>query len=331
MKRRQFSGAMAASSLATALSPLTVERANAQQTAAFPRRALRLVVPWPAGGLVDLVGRALATRLAASLGQAVIVENRVGAAGAIGAEQVVRAAPDGHVLLLASSSLAIQSALKVKSSFQWNKDLTPIALVAMAPAVLLVSPNSPIQTVKDLIARARQAPGKLSYASAGTGSPAHMAAELFKSMTGTFAVHVPYTGAPAAINDQISGLIDFQFANLSVALPQVRAGRLRALAVTSVKRLSSLADIPTMSEAGLAGYQADQWLSLFAPAGVAAGILEQLAGEVHRTLQQDDMRNQLSQAGAVPAGSEAEPVASFLRSDQLRWDALVRKAQLKPD
>ncbi len=298
----------------------------------YPSRPVRIVVPWPAGGLVDLAARTLAQRLQAALGQPVVVDNRVGAGGNIGADLVAKAPPDGHTLVFTSSALTISTAMRARLPFDALKDLEPIAAVARAPSVLVVHPAGGPASLQDLVKTARAGPGKLSYASAGVGSPAHMTGELLKSQLKLFIVHVPYTGAPAAMNDQIAGRVDFHFSNAAVALPQVRAGKVRALAVTSARRLPALPDVPTMAEAGVPQFEADQWLGLLGPRGLPRAVLDRLSAEVNKALASDELRATLAGAGmtAEASGSPAAFDAAFKR-DLAQWTAVVKAANIQPE
>ena len=298
----------------------------------YPARPLRIVVPWPAGGLVDVAARQLGTRLQAALGQPVVVENRVGAGGSIGADVVAKAPADGHTLLFSTSALTINVAMQTKLPFDLQRDFEPVCLLAHAPSVLVVGPSINPASVQELVALARARPGQLSYGSAGVGSPAHLAGELLKSLQKLFIVHIPYTGAPAAMNDQLAGRLDFQFANAAVALPQVRAGKVRALAVTGAQRFAALPQVPTMVEAGVANFEADQWLGLLAPRGLPGAAQARLAAECQKALAQDDLRAALLQAGmtAAPAGTPASFDAA-LKAELAKWSAVVKAANIKPE
>jgi tripartite-type tricarboxylate transporter receptor subunit TctC len=298
----------------------------------FPSKALRVVVPWPAGGLVDVAARLVGVRLQAALGQAVVIDNKVGAGGVIGADLVAKAPADGHTLVFTTSALTINAALRAKLPFDVVKDFDPVALVAYAPSVLVVSPTSGLNTVKDLVALVKSKPGKISYASAGIGSPAHLSGELFKSLLGLDALHIPYTGAPAAMNDQIAGRIDFQFANMTVALPQIRAGKVRALAVTSAKRFAALPDLPTMAEAAAPTFEADQWLGFLAPHGTPRSVVDRLASEVNKALASDEVRAAYAAAGmtaAVPGSPAA--FEAYLKTDLVKWSGVVKSANIQPE
>jgi tripartite-type tricarboxylate transporter receptor subunit TctC len=298
----------------------------------YPARPIRLVVPWPAGGLVDTAARQLGTRLQAALGQPVVVDNKPGAGGNIGADQVAKAAADGYTLLFTSSALTINTALQPKLPYRLAQDFEPLALVAQVPAVLVVGPAITPGSVKELISMARAQPGRLSYASAGVGSPAHLTGEMFKSMLKLYVVHVPYTGAPAALNDQIAGRIDFQFPNMAAALPQIRAGKVKALAVTSSQRLAVLPQVPTMAEAGVANFEADQWLGLLGPRGLPRPVAERLAAEVAKAMANAELRQVLTQAGMDPA-SPGSPASfdTLLKQDLARWTAVVKTQNLQAE
>ena len=299
---------------------------------AYPSKVVRMVVPWPGGGLVDIAARQMASRLQAALGQPVIVENRVGAGGAIGAAAVASAAPDGHTLLLSSSALTMNTALGTKTQFDLLRDFEPVSLVAYAPSVLVVGPAINPASVKELVALARSQPGGLSYGSAGVGSPAHFAGELLKALEKIFVVHILYTGAPAAMNDQLAGRVHFQFANAAVALPQIRAGKVKPLAVTSAKRFSALPDVPTMMEAGVPTFEADQWLGILAPRGVTSPVLERLVAECNKALGDEELRTALAKAGITAATpGTAASFDTSLRADLQKWTNLARAANIKSD
>jgi tripartite-type tricarboxylate transporter receptor subunit TctC len=298
----------------------------------YPARPLRVVVPWPAGGLVDVAARLVNERIQAAIGQPLVVDNKPGAGGVIGAEQVAKAAADGYTLVFTTSALNMNAALRSKMPFEVSLDFEPVAVVAYAPAILVVRTGLGVKTVKELISLAKAGPGKLTYASAGQGTPAHLAAELFKSMLELDIVHVPYKGAPPAMLDQVAGRVDIQFANPAVALPQIRAGKLLALAVTSGKRFAPIPDIPTMIEAGVPAFEADQWLGYLAPRDTSRAVIERLAGEVAKALAREDVRAVLVQNGMVAAGalSPAE-FGAYLRQDRAKWVRVVKSANIQPE
>ncbi len=315
-----------------ALVLLACALASGAHAQSYPSKPIRLVVPWPAGGVVDLAARQLGIRLQAALGQPVVVENKLGAGGNIGADAVAKAPADGYTLLLTSSALTVSTAMGAKMQFDAVKDLERVALVGYAPSVLVVSATSKIQTVQELIKAARAQPGALSYASAGVGSPAHMTGELFKSRKDLFILHIPYTGAPAAMIDQIAGRIDFHFSNAAVALPQIKAGKVRALAVTSAQRMVSLPQVPTMMEAGVDKFEADQWLGLLAPKGTQPEVVQKLAAEVNKVLTQEEYSTALANAGMSAAKvGKPEGFDAYFRRDLAQWAAVVKSAGIKPE
>ena len=298
----------------------------------YPSKPIRVVVPWPAGGLVDVAARQLGQRMQNTLGQPLVIENKVGAGGNIGADLVAKSAADGHTLLFTTSALTINAALRSTMPFDPVKDFERVAVVAYAPAVLVVNPNSSIRSLDDLVKTARSQPGKLSYASAGVGSPAHLMSELFKSRQNIFVVHIPYTGAPAAMNDQIAGRIDFQFANAAVALPQVKAGKVRAIAVTSTQRLSGLPDVPTMAEAGMKEFEIQQWIGLMAPQGTPAAVVNRLVSEVNTVLALNEFGQALSSSGTNSAKpGKAADFDAYFKQDLAQWVGVVKAADIKPE
>jgi tripartite-type tricarboxylate transporter receptor subunit TctC len=306
---------------------------NGQSLAAsstYPDKPIKIVVPWPAGGLVDAAARLVSDKLQAELGQPVIVENKAGAGGALGADMVAKSAPDGYTLLLSTSALNMNVALGAKLPFNFTKDLEPIALVALAPSFLVVSSSSNIKTVKELIANAKANPGKSFYASAGQGTPAHLSAELFKTVMVLDIVHVPYKGGPPAMIDQIAGLIDFHFANASVALPQIKAGKVRALAVTSSNRFPTLPDVPTMVQAGVPNFEADQWLGIFAPKGTPSAIIEKLRLKIDSIVALNTVKENMILKGMNPAPAmKPEALQTYLNQDLNKWTGVVKVANIK--
>jgi tripartite-type tricarboxylate transporter receptor subunit TctC len=298
----------------------------------YPDKPVRLVVPWPAGGLVDIAARTSGTSLQAAMGQPFVVENKPGAGGGIGADAVAKASPDGYTLLLTTSALNMNAAIKRTPAYSVANEFIPIAAVAYAPSVLVVRSSLGVSSVAELTALAKSKPDKLSYASAGQGSPAHLYGELFKSLAGVEMLHVPYKGAPQAINDLIAGEVDVLFANAAVALPQIKGGRVRALAVTSAQRFPALPDMPTMAEAGLPKFNADQWLAILAPRGTPPAVVQRLRIEIDKMLVRDDVRAALSQSGmtAAAASTPAE-FTSVLNREYEIWLSVVKSANIKSE
>ncbi len=320
--------AIAFAALASAAATYTPQ-APAQE---YPAKPVHVVVPWPPGGLVDVAGRLLGERLQSALGQPFLIENKPGAGGVIGADQVAKAAPDGYTVLLTTSALTMNAALKKKLPFEVPGDFEPIAVVAYAPSILVVHPSLGVSSVQGLIARARSKPGAMTYASAGPGTPAHLSAELFKSMLGLDIVHVPYKGAPPGMTDQIAGRIDFHFANAAVALPQVKAGKVRALAVTSAARFAAAPEVPTMVEAGVPNFDADQWIGYLAPRGTPRAVLERLHAEINKALATEAVRAALAQNGmSAASAAPAAKFAAYLRQDLAKWVEVVKTANIQPD
>jgi len=302
------------------------------QAQEFPTRPVRVVVPWPPGGLVDVAARVVAKELQASTGQPFVVDNKPGAGGVIGADMVAKAAPDGYTLTLTTSALNMNAALGQKLPFDAAADFAPIAAVAYAPSIVVIHPGVNARTVLELVALARSRPGKLTYASAGIGSPAHLSAELFKSIMGLDILHVPFRGAPQAIAEVMAGRVDLLFANATVALPQIKAATVRPLAVTGAQRFSATPELPTMVEAGVRDFEADQWLGILAPRGTPGAVLARLRAEIDKALGNDEVRSTLARSGMTTAGvASAEQFAAYVREDLAKWKEVVRKAAIKAE
>jgi tripartite-type tricarboxylate transporter receptor subunit TctC len=299
---------------------------------AYPDKPIRVVVPWPAGGLVDILARTVGERLQASLGQPVIVENKLGAGGMIGADAVATAAPDGYTLVLTTTALNMNAALRPETTPGAAKQFAPVAVAAYAPSILVVHPSVQAKSVKELIALAKARPGALTYASAGNGSPAHLQGEMFKAMANVDLVHVPYKGAPQAITDQIAGRVQIQFANAAVALPQIKAGTLRPLAVTSATRWQALPELPTMDEAGVAGFEASQWLGYLAPRGTPPAIIAKLNAEVGKAISDPTVQATLARNGMdAAAPGTPEKFSSYLQDELEKWQRIVKQGGIKID
>ena len=298
-----------------------------------PDRPVRLVVPYPAGGPVDASARLLAPKLQEALGLPFVVENRTGAGGNIAAEYVARAAPDGHTLLVgAIATHAINPWLYGSVSYDAVRDFRHVALLVQVPNVLVVHPELPVRSVAELIAYARARPGKLDFASGSAGSTGHLAGELFKQMTGTYLVHIPYRGAAPAMADLLAGRVHLMFDNLANALPQIRAGRVRALAVTTKSRSSFLPELPTLHESGLAGFDLTTWWGLMAPAQTPEAWVERLARAVARALEAPDVRERLRAMGSeAPAVRSPAAFTEFVAAELKTYGPLVRRSGAKPD
>ena len=291
----------------------------------YPAKSLRIIVGQTAGGISDLIARMVAQRFTESFKQTVVVENRAGAAGGIATEMAVKAAPDGYTLLLSSAGpIVINPGLYPRLGYDPQRDLSPIAFIASSPLVLVVHPSVPAKTVTELIELAKSQPDRLSYGSGGNGSPPHLTAELFKSMTGTRMTHVPFKGSAPSVIALVGGQVDLSFSTVAVTLPQVRAGRIRALAVTSQQRTASVPQLPTMAEAGLPGFESQQWFALFGPAALSKDIITRLNAEVARWLETPDVRARLATEGAETGKLSLDQFAAFIRTDAARWLKVIR-------
>ncbi|TCT02227.1 tripartite tricarboxylate transporter substrate binding protein [Aquabacter spiritensis] len=298
----------------------------------FPDRPVRIVVPFPAGGSNDVIARLLAQNLSEQWKQPVIVDNRSGAGGNVGAEAVVRAEPDGYTLLLAAPGpLAINPSLFPHLAFNPLKDFAPIALVASVPIVLAVNPAVKANSVKELIALAKAEPGKLNFGSSGNGSTNHLAGELFKTMAGIDIVHVPYRGAAPAMNDLVAGHIPMMFDNMPAVRPQVQAGKIRALAVAGSQRSALFPELPTMSEAGVPGFDATAWFGLVAPAKTPADVLAILVDSTRKALESPEMAKKFADLGAEPGTLTGPAFGRFLAAENAKWAKVVKDANVKVD
>lgn len=299
---------------------------------AYPAKPVRMVVPFPAGGATDIVGRLVAQKLSEAWGQQVIVDNRGGAGGTIGSDVVAKSAPDGYTILVATSSThAIAPSLYSKLAYDPVRDFTPVTLLASATILLAVHPSVPAKTVKELIALAKGQPKALSFASSGNGGISHLIGEQFKSMAGIQMLHVPYKGDTPALVDLASGQVSLMFGTAVSFLPYVKAGRLKALAVTNPKRSPIVPDIPTVAESGLPGFEALQWFGIFAPAGTPKDIVARLHGEIVKILRVPDVRERLSSLGADVVGNTPEQFAAFQRADAAKWTKVVKESGAKID
>jgi tripartite-type tricarboxylate transporter receptor subunit TctC len=300
---------------------------------AWPAKPVRIVVPYPPGGPVDISARLLAPKLQASLGQPFVVENKPGAGGNIGADFVAKSAPDGYTIGMgAIATHAINPALMASVPYDPIKDFRHLALVVQVPNVLVVNTELPVKSVPELIAHAKVRPGKLDFASGSTGSTGHLAGELFKQMTGTFMVHIPYKGAPAAVADLLAGRVHLMFDNLSSALPNVKAGKVRALAVTTLKRSASLPELPTLDESGLKGFDMTTWWGLMSPAGVSADVAQRLSTEILKAMDAPDVKERLRAMGMEGSAVRTpEQFTAFVDAERKLYARLVKQSGAKPD
>jgi tripartite-type tricarboxylate transporter receptor subunit TctC len=319
------------------LVPATLWPGAALAQASWPSKPVRIVVPFAPGGTTDILARALAPELAKAFGQTFLVDNKPGAGGNLGADAVAKSAPDGYTLLMGTvGTHAINAALYPKMPYDPVKDFAPIVLVAGVPNVLVMNPAKAeaykINTVADLIRYAKANPGKLNMASSGNGTSIHLSGELFKSMTGRFMLHFPYRGSGPALLDLIGGTMDLMFDNLPSALPQIKAGKLKALAVTSAQRSAALPDVPTIAEAGpVPGFDASSWFGLFAPAGTPAEIVNRVQQEVAKALLNPAVKERLLSQGAIPGGQPPAEFVKFIAAETKKWAQVVKVSGAKVD
>jgi tripartite-type tricarboxylate transporter receptor subunit TctC len=299
----------------------------------YPDRPIHLIVGFPPGGINDIVARLVGHKLSETLGQPIVVENRAGAGGTIGADAVARATPDGYTLLLGSvSNLAMAPSQYKNLPYDPSRSFAPVALVAASPNILVVNPAFPVHTVKDLIALARAHPGTIDYASAGIGTSNHLTVELLKVMAGIDLVHVPYRGDAPGITDVLAGQVPMMFPTLPVALPYIRSGKLRAVAVSSPKRSTLVPDIPTVAESGgLPEFAVSIWVGILAPAKTPKEIVDKLNAEIRQAVSSDDVRERLKAQGAEPATDTPEEFAAYLAAETAKWSEVAKSAHITPN
>ncbi len=295
----------------------------------YPSKPIRLIVPTAPGGGTDFSARFIGTKLSEAWGQTVVIDNRPGASGNIGVELAARAVPDGHTLVMPITSFPVNPSLYPKLPFNTENDFAPIALVASAPLLLVVNPSVPAKSVGELITLTKARAGQLNYANSGSGTTAHLAGELFKRMAGVDIVSIAYKGGGPAIIDLIAGNVQIYFSTIPAALQQVRAGKLRALAVTSTTRVAEIPDMPTVAEAGLPGFQVIGWFGLFAPAGTPSAVVQKLNTEIVKTLKAPETRERLSGHGLIPGGGTPQDLGKFLSEEIARWRKLIQEAGIR--
>jgi tripartite-type tricarboxylate transporter receptor subunit TctC len=298
----------------------------------YPMRPVKIVVPFPPGGPTDIVGRLVATKLSESLGQQFVVENRAGAGGTVGSEAVAQAAADGYTLLYGSTStLAMAPSLYRRLAYDPRKSFAPISLVSIGPLLIVVNASVPATTLAQLIALAKEKPGSLNYSSAGNATPPHLAAEMFKSMTGVDMVHVPYKGGAPALQAVTAGEVQVLFEGLVTLLPQIKAGRLRALAISGNARDPALPDVPTVAEAGLPAFQVMFWSGLVAPVGTPPDVVSTLNAALRQALAGNEARDTLARLGLAPAGNTPADFARFIGAEILRWEQVIKLSGARLD
>ncbi len=298
----------------------------------FPNRPITIVVPFAAGGSTDVVARIVAAKMSENMGVQVLVENRAGAGGGVGAAAVAKAAPDGYTILMATISTHTLNPIMAKTKlFDPVKDFTPISLLVTVPNVLVVHPSLGVNNVQELIALLKKEPGKHSYASSGNGTPLHVSGELFKRMTGTDMIHVPYRGGGPAMNDLIGGQIKIMFDNLPPSVPHIRSGTIKALGVTVKKRVEGFENIPTIAEQGLPDYETYSWNGLLAPAGTPAAVIEKLNAEANKAIADPGVKAKLKDISAVTVGSTPAELAAFIAKELTIWEPVIRGANITID
>ncbi|HTD91550.1 MAG TPA: tripartite tricarboxylate transporter substrate binding protein [Burkholderiales bacterium] len=298
----------------------------------FPTRPIRLLVPSTPGGSVDTLARAIGTRLAEKFSQQVVVDNRAGAGGVIAGELTAKAPPDGYTLMLGTvAALASNVSLKKSIPYDPLRDFAPVTLAATQNLILIVTPALPVKNVKDLIALAKSKPGQLTFASAGSGAGGHLSGELFKLLAGIDILHIPYKGMAPAMVDVISGQVSLSFPSIITALPQVKSGKVRALAVTGAKRSQAAPDVITMQEAGVTGYESATWYGVVAPVATPRAIITRLNNEIVAILKQPELRDRLAAEGAEPLGSTPEEFGRHLKSEIAKWARVAKAAGLRAD
>jgi tripartite-type tricarboxylate transporter receptor subunit TctC len=318
--------------ISLALVAATLVATAAQAQTAWPSKPIRLIAPFPPASTADVIGRVLGQKMSQRLGQPIVVDNRVGASGNIGADAIAKAAPDGYTIgIVTSSTHAVAVSLSGKLPYDPLKDFTPITMLANSPYVLVLYPGAPAKDIKELIALAKARPGTLNYGSAGPASLAHLAGALFANLTETQLTHVPYKSSAQSVVDLISGRLEMQFATIAPTLANIRAGQLRALAVTGRKRSDALPDVPTMDEAGVKGYEATLWFALTAPAGLPASIATKLQQETVDILNSAEMKETLAQQGLVADPAPPDALAAQIRGDIAKWRDVIAKAGIKAE
>jgi len=305
--------------------------APAQAPDAWPSKPLRLVLPFPPGGGTDILGRLIAERLTASLGQPVVTENRGGAGGNVGAEAAAKSAPDGYTIVLVAPSLAISPSLYSKLNYDPAKDFAPISLVATVPNVMVTHPSVPARTLQEFIALAKSKPGGMNFGSGGNGTSNHLAGELFNIVAGVELVHVPYKGVNLAMNDVLSGEVHLVVIGIPAAAPHIKAGKLRALALIAPQRSPALPDVPTVAEAGLPNFEVTTWYGVLAPAGVPGPIVARLNAEFVKIMHAPELKERLAAMATEPRTSTPEEFAAYIKQEIAKWAEVVRKAGLKAD
>ncbi|MGO4412364.1 Bug family tripartite tricarboxylate transporter substrate binding protein [Cupriavidus sp. KB_39] len=298
----------------------------------YPSKPIRLIVPFPASGATDLLARAIAQKVGTNMGQQIVVDNRPGAGGAIGSDMAAKAPADGYTLLIATTSThSIGPYINTHLPYNTETDFTPIGQVAVATNVLVVPNQLPVKNVKELIDYAKKHPGELNYASSGNGTVVHLTAEAFKAQAGVFITHIPYRGTALAVPDLISNKVQVLFDSIVSGMPHVKDGKLKALAVTSLKRSPLAPDLPTASESGLPGFESDTWFGIYGPKGLPADVITRLNAEFNKAIQSQDVRDRLGKLGAEPVGGTPAQFAAMVKKDSARWGKLIKDRKIQVD
>ena len=328
MKRLHIIFAAVATLAGAALIPAAAQTPAPASASAYPSRPIRMIVPFPAGGATDILARALSQKLGEKIGQTVVVDNRPGAGGTIGADAASKAAPDGYTLLLATSSThSIGPAINPKIPYNAEADFTPIAYVASSPNIVLVPNSSPSRSMREFIDFARKNPGRLNYASSGNGTIVHLTTEYFKAQSNTFILHIPYRGTALAMPDLISGKLDVLFDSLVTGMPHVKDGKLRALAVTSPKRTALAPDLPAVSET-LPGFESVTWFGIYGPKGMGAELAGKVNQAVNAALADADVKERFARLGAEPTGGTSQAFAAMVKADNAKWKKIISERKI---
>ena len=328
MKRLHIIFAAVATLTGAALIPAVAQTPAPASASAYPSRPIRMIVPFPAGGATDILARALSQKLGEKIGQTVVVDNRPGAGGTIGADAASKAAPDGYTLLLATSSThSIGPAINPKIPYNAEADFTPIAYVASSPNIVLVPNSSPSRSMREFIDFARKNPGRLNYASSGNGTIVHLTTEYFKAQSNTFILHIPYRGTALAMPDLISGKLDVLFDSLVTGMPHVKDGKLRALAVTSPKRTALAPDLPAVSET-LPGFESVTWFGIYGPKGMGADLAGKVNQAVNAALADADVKERFARLGAEPTGGTSQAFAAMVKADNAKWKKIISERKI---
>jgi tripartite-type tricarboxylate transporter receptor subunit TctC len=325
---RKLTNGLAA--LACAVLGLSASQIASAQS--WPTKPIKFIVPFTPGGNTDIVARMVGEGLSKTFGQPVLIENKPGAAGLLGATAVAKSPADGYTFLMGTvGTHAINAGMYSKMPYDTVKDFTPVTLVASVPNILVVPPSLPVNSVKDLIAYLKANPDKANFASSGSGTSIHLSGELFKIRTGVAMTHIAYKGSPPALTDLMGGQVQLMFDNLPTSLPYVKAGKLKALAVSTAKRIPALPNVPTVAESGLPGFETGSWFGLFAPAGTPKEIIARVDSEVRKMVQSPEMREKLIQQGAEPVGMGSEEFAAHVKSELAKWGEVVKASGAKAD